>query len=124
MRDGRRLIVNIGVLLDGPADARDRLTSAGVAVVDGRGGSEDEILASCGDAEVILGLGQFPFTDRVFAGLPRLQLLMQCTVGYDRVDVGAATHHGVLVANSPRFCIEEVSDHAVMLLMACARPRA
>ena len=40
MRDGRRLIVNIGVLLDGSADARDRLTSAGVAVVDGRGGSE------------------------------------------------------------------------------------
>ena len=121
MRDGRRLIVNIGVLLDGPADARDRLTSAGVAVVDGRGGSEDEILASCGDAEVIVGLGQFPFTDRVFAGLPRLQLLMQCTVGYDRIDVGAATHHGVLVANSPRFCIEEVSDHTVTLLMACAR---
>jgi len=42
-------------------------------------------------------------------------------VGYDRIDVGAATQHGVLVANSPRFCIEEVSDHAVMLLMACAR---
>ena len=77
MRDERRLIVNIGVLLDGPADARDRLTSAGVAVADGRGGSEDELLASCADAEVILGLGQFPFTDRVFAGLPRLQLMMQ-----------------------------------------------
>jgi D-3-phosphoglycerate dehydrogenase len=46
---------------------------------------------------------------------------MQCTVGYDRVDVAAATRHGVLVANSPFFCIEEVSDHAVMLLLACAR---
>ena len=30
MRDGRRLVVNLGVLLDGPADARDRLTGAGV----------------------------------------------------------------------------------------------
>jgi D-3-phosphoglycerate dehydrogenase / 2-oxoglutarate reductase len=121
MRDGRRLIVNLGVLLDGPADARDRLTGAGVAVLNGRGGSEDELLASCADAEIIMGLGQFPFTDRVFAGLPRLQFLMQCTVGYDRIDVGAATQRGVLVANSPRFCIEEVSDHAAMLLMACAR---
>ena len=46
---------------------------------------------------------------------------MQCTVGYDRVDVDAATRHGVLVANSPLFCIEEVSDHAVMLLLACTR---
>jgi D-3-phosphoglycerate dehydrogenase len=122
MKDGRRLIVNIGSLLDGPDQAaRERLVSAGVAVVQGRGATEEELLATCAEAEVVMGLGQFPFTARVFEGLPRLELLMQCTVGYDRVDVGAATQHGVLVANSPFFCIEEVSDHATMLLLACAR---
>ncbi len=57
----------------------------------------------------------------MFESLPRLQFLMQCTVGYDRVDVDAATRHGVMVCNSPRFCIEEVSDHAAMLLLACTR---
>jgi D-3-phosphoglycerate dehydrogenase len=46
---------------------------------------------------------------------------MQCTVGYDRIDVDAATRLGILVANSPLFCIEEVSDQAAMLLLACAR---
>ena len=54
-----------------------------------------------------MGLGQFPFTERVF-GEPGLGIPQQCTVGYDRVDVGAATRQGVL-ANSPLFCIEEVS---------------
>ena len=121
MRDGRRLIANIGSLLDGSAADRERLVAAGAVVAEGRGGTEDDLVASCADAEVVMGLGQFPFTERVFESLPRLEFLMQCTVGYDRVDVDAATRHGVLVANSPLFCIEEVSDHAVMLLMACAR---
>jgi D-3-phosphoglycerate dehydrogenase len=121
MRDGRRLIANIGSLLDGSAAERERLAAAGAVVVQGRGGTEDDLVASCAEAEVVMGLGQFPFTERVFESLPRLELLMQCTVGYDRVDVGAATRRGVLVANSPFFCIEEVSDHAVMLLMACTR---
>ena len=121
MRDGHRLIANIGSLLDASAADRERLAAAGAVVAEGRGGTEDDLVASCADAEIMMGLGQFPFTERVFEGLPRLEFLMQCTVGYDRVDVGAATRHGVLVANSPLFCIEEVSDHAVMLLMACAR---
>src|SRR5262249_59198539 len=106
MKDGRRLIANIGALLAGTPAARERLVAAGAAVVEARGGTEEELIASCADAEVVMGLGQFPFTERVFEGLPRLQFLMQCTVGYDRVDVGAATRHGVLVANSPFFCIE------------------
>jgi D-3-phosphoglycerate dehydrogenase len=121
MSHGLRVIANIGMLLDGAPEARERLAAAGARVVEAGGSSEDALVASCGDAEVVMGLGQFPFTERVFRDLPRLQFLMQCTVGYDRVDVDAATRHGVLVANSPRFCIEEVSDHAVMLLMACAR---
>ena len=121
MSHGLRVIANIGILLDGAAAERERLAAAGARLVEARGGSEDELVASCGDAEVVIGLGQFPFTGRVFESLPRLQFLMQCTVGYDLVDIDAATRHGVLVANSPRFCIEEVSDHAVMLLMACAR---
>ncbi|HEY7141047.1 MAG TPA: C-terminal binding protein [Methylomirabilota bacterium] len=121
MRDGRRLIANIGSLLEGAKVERERIAAAGATLVEARGGTEDELVATCADAEVVVGLGQFPFTARVFESLPRLELLMQCTVGYDQVDVAAATRHGVLVANSPFFCIEEVSDHAAMLLLACTR---
>jgi D-3-phosphoglycerate dehydrogenase / 2-oxoglutarate reductase len=123
MKDGHRLIVNIGALLDGAdgAERRERLVAAGAALAEGRGASEGDIIASCAEAEVVICLGQCPFTARVFESLPRLELLMQCTVGFDRVDLPAATRHGVLVANSPLFCLEEVSDHAVTLLLACAR---
>jgi D-3-phosphoglycerate dehydrogenase len=121
MRDGRRLIANIGSLLEGAKAERERIAAAGATLVEARGGTEDELVATCADAEVVVGLGQFPFSARVFEGLSRLEFLMQCTVGYDQVDVAAATRHGVLVANSPFFCIEEVSDHAAMLLLACTR---
>jgi D-3-phosphoglycerate dehydrogenase len=121
MRDGHRVIANIGALLNDAPAARQRLVAAGAVLTDARGATEDDVLASCAEAEVVMALGQFPFTTRVFEGLPRLEFLMQCTVGYDRVDVDAATRHGVIVANSPFFCIEEVSDHAAMLLLACAR---
>src|SRR2546430_2418210 len=65
--------------------------------------------------------GLSPFTDHVFASLPKLKFVQQCTVGYDWIDVDAATRQGVMVANSPFSCTEEVSDHAVMHIMACAR---
>jgi D-3-phosphoglycerate dehydrogenase len=112
----------IGPLFDeDPGGDRKRLEQAGVTIVAAKGGTEDEILSTCADADAVMCFGGFPFTERVFAGLPRLTLLQQCTVGYDRVDVAAATRHGVMVANSPRFCSEEVSDHAAMLILACAR---
>src|SRR5207237_6723385 len=79
------------------------------------------VIASCADADAVMCFGLSPFTDRVFTALPRLKYVQQCTVGYDRIDVDAATRHGVAIANSPLFCLEEVSDHAVMLIMACAR---
>jgi D-3-phosphoglycerate dehydrogenase len=123
MRQNRVVIAVIGPLLDGDhaTEARQRLERAGATVVRAQGPGEDDVVASCADAEVVMVLGQVPFTERVFASLPRLALLMQCTVGYDRIDVAAATRHGVVVANSPRFCLEEVSDHAAMLLLALAR---
>jgi D-3-phosphoglycerate dehydrogenase len=112
----------IGPLFD-PDSAGDqaRLQRAGATVVPAGGTGEDEIIATCAGAEVVMCFGGFPFTERVFAALEALQFLQQCSVGYDRIDVEAATRHGVMVANSPSFCSEEVSDHAAMLILACAR---
>ena len=122
MASGSYTVAILGPLLDGDdTPERERLAAAGARVVPGRGGSEEEIIASCAEADVVMAFGGFPFTERVFAGLPRLRFLQQCSVGYDRVDVESATRHGVMVANSPRFCLEEVSDHAAMLILACAR---
>ena len=45
------------------------------------------------------------FTRRVFENLPRLRAVIRCGVGYDNVDVDAATDNHVLVVNIPDFCL-------------------
>jgi D-3-phosphoglycerate dehydrogenase len=122
MTPGPHTVAVLGPLLDGEATAeQERLAAAGARVVPADGATEAAIVTSCRDADVIMAFGGFPFGDPVFAGLPRLRFLQQCSVGYDRIDLAAATRHGVMVANSPTFCVEEVSDHAAMLILACAR---
>ena len=83
--------------------------------------AEDEIIAGSTDARGMIGTFGPYLTRKTFSSLPDLQLLVFCSVGYDRVDVGAATEFGVAVANSPTFCIEEVADTASMHILCCAR---
>jgi len=52
---------------------------------------------------------------------PALRLVARMGVGLDNINVAAATGAGVLVTNVPDYCIEEVSDHAVALVLAWAR---
>jgi C-terminal binding protein len=56
-----------------------------------------------------------------FARAPRCRCVVRAGVGYNNVDVEAATRHGVLVCNVPDYGTEEVADHAIMLLLALTR---
>ena len=56
-------------------------------------------------------------------GCDRCQLIALGTVGSDYVDVAAATAKGIPVTNVPDTFIEEVADHAMMLLLVGIPPR-
>jgi D-3-phosphoglycerate dehydrogenase / 2-oxoglutarate reductase len=60
-------------------------------------------------------------TRRVFEACPTLRYVHVGSVGFDYVDIAAATERGIAVANTPNFCREEVADHAAMLILAAAR---
>ena len=64
-------------------------------------------------------------TDRVDAALmdsaPGLKVISQCAVGYDNVDVAAATARGIPVGNTPGVLTDATADFAFTLLMAAAR---
>lgn len=51
----------------------------------------------------------------------RLRVVARMGVGLDNIDVAAATEHGVLVTNVPDYCVAEVSDHAVAMVLAWTR---
>ena len=56
-----------------------------------------------------------------FARAPRCRGVVRAGVGYNNVDLEAATRHGVVVCNVPDYGTEEVADHAIMFLLALAR---
>jgi D-3-phosphoglycerate dehydrogenase len=82
--------------------------------------TEDEIIEATRDADVVLTMFA-PLTRRVMEASPKLQAIVRYGIGYDTVDVDAATDNGVLVVNFPDFCLQEVADQTLALLLACAR---
>jgi glyoxylate reductase len=64
-------------------------------------------------------------TDRIDAALmdaaPRLKVISQCAVGYDNIDVAAATARGIPVGNTPGVLTDATADFAFTLLMVAAR---
>ncbi len=82
--------------------------------------NEDEIIARCHDVDGLLS--QYaPLTRRVFEGLPRCKAVSRYGVGVDGIDLTAATELGIVVANVPDYCIDEVSEHTLAIFLAWVR---
>ncbi len=62
-----------------------------------------------------------PITEKAIAASPGLKIAARLGVGLDNLAVDACTARGIWVTNVPDYCVEEVSDHAVAMLLAWAR---
>jgi D-3-phosphoglycerate dehydrogenase / 2-oxoglutarate reductase len=62
-----------------------------------------------------------PVDAAALARMPRLRFISRLGIGYDMIDVAAASARGVAVANTPDYCIEEVVAHTLALVLACTR---
>jgi D-3-phosphoglycerate dehydrogenase len=82
--------------------------------------TEDDVLFQCREADALL-VQRAPVTRRVLKGLPRLKGIVRYGIGVDRIDLDAARECEVGVANIPTYCLEEVSNHAVAMVLALAR---
>jgi phosphoglycerate dehydrogenase-like enzyme len=65
--------------------------------------------------------GSEPFTRKVFEACPQLKVVARVGVGYDAVDVQAATDNGVVVTIAPGTNQDSVSEHCFMLILSLAR---
>jgi D-3-phosphoglycerate dehydrogenase len=60
-------------------------------------------------------------TDMVIRNSPRCRVISRFGIGLDNISVATATELGIPVTNCPDYCVSEVSDHALGLILACAR---
>ena len=81
---------------------------------------EDAVIAALdGAAAAIVGVE--PYTARVLDSCPSLKILSRTGVGYDAIDVDAATARGIVVATTPGTNHHSVAEAAVALLLAAMR---
>jgi D-3-phosphoglycerate dehydrogenase len=63
--------------------------------------SEDELIERSHGFPALMGASTHPITARVIAALPELAYISKYGIGVDSIDMEAASHHGVLVTNTP-----------------------
>ena len=82
--------------------------------------TEDQVIRTCGEADVLL-VQWAPVTRRVLQALPRLRGAVRYGIGVNNIDLEAAKELGIAVANVPSFCVEEVSTHALAMIISLAK---
>jgi D-3-phosphoglycerate dehydrogenase len=96
------------------------LEPLGVELRPGQCKSEEEIIELTRGADAVLNC-YVKLPAGVIERLDRCKIIARYGIGVDNVDLGAATRAGILVTNVPDYCIDEVSDHALALMLALAR---
>jgi len=81
----------------------------------------EEFVAQAADCDALLNTYAGPITAEVMAKMPKCRIIARYGIGVDTIDLEAATRAGIIVTNNPTYCIEEVAEHTMALVLACAR---
>jgi D-3-phosphoglycerate dehydrogenase len=81
----------------------------------------EEFLPEAQDCDALLNTYVGPITAEVMARMPKCRIIARYGIGVDTIDLEAATREGIIVTNNPTYCIEEVAEHTMALMLACAR---
>jgi D-3-phosphoglycerate dehydrogenase / 2-oxoglutarate reductase len=105
-----------------PFDAEDRATlaDAGVELRELAGHAPGEVVSAAKGADaVFVYYARFP--RETIQKLDGVRVLARCGTGYDNIDVIAARERGIEVVYVPDYGMDDIADHALALLLACAR---
>ena len=114
--------MSIRVLLPQPIRPAgyDYLREHGFEVVDGRGFTEDDIVADIADCDAII-VRTAKITARILDAAPKLKILARHGAGYDGVDLEAARRNGVLVCTAGGANAISVAELAIFYMLYCSR---
>jgi D-3-phosphoglycerate dehydrogenase len=99
---------------------REALAKAGAEVLVASTGEQNELIDLAPLVDAILTNWR-PLRAPVIAVAGKCQIIARYGVGVDNIDVEAATEHGIVVTNVPDYCMDEVSNEAMAMLLCGAR---
>ena len=82
--------------------------------------TSEAIMQVARDADALL-VTYAKVTAEMIGQMKRCRIIARFGIGVDNVDIAAATNAGIVVTRVPDYCIDEVSDHTMALLLALAR---
>jgi D-3-phosphoglycerate dehydrogenase len=100
--------------------ARDVLAKIGAQLQQASAVTPEAILQVAQDADGLL-VTYAKITADMIRQMKRCRIISRFGIGVDNVDIAAATEKGIVVTKVPDYCIDEVSDHAMALLLSAAR---
>jgi D-3-phosphoglycerate dehydrogenase / 2-oxoglutarate reductase len=107
--------------LDSDADER-LLREAGMTVVRLQAKSEGDVVTALAEIPADALIVQWvPVTAAVLDAAPACRFVSRLGIGYEMIDVPAATQRGVAVANTPDYCVAEVVAHTLAMAMWLVR---
>jgi D-3-phosphoglycerate dehydrogenase len=99
---------------------RQIIEAAGGEFIDADHLPLSKALELCREAEGVL-FRRIAMTGEMIRQFRRCKAIVRYGVGTDNVDVNAATEAKIIVGHVPNYCVDEVSTHAIALMLACAR---
>ncbi len=99
---------------------REILARIGAALVVAETGDEEELENLAANVDGILTCWK-PVTARIIRKAEKCRAIGRYGIGLDNIDVACATEKGIVVTNVPAYCVEEVAEHAMALLLSLAR---
>jgi D-3-phosphoglycerate dehydrogenase / 2-oxoglutarate reductase len=99
---------------------RAALSPTGAEIVEAPSGDETTLRTLAADCDAIITCFA-KVTPAVIDACPRCRIISRYGIGLDNIAVDHATRRGIPVTNVPAYCVDEVSDHTLALVLACAR---
>lgn len=82
--------------------------------------TQEDIISVVKDADIIL-FSDVPINKDVIDSLEKCSLIIRYGIGYDNIDIKRAAEKGIIVCNAPNYGVIDVAEHAVSLIMSCAK---
>jgi len=102
------------------APEKEVLDKLGIELILEQCKTEEDVIAACKDADALIN--QYaPITRRVIENLENCKVISRYGVGFNTIDITAATEKRMIVANVTDYCLDEVSDHALSFILSCSR---
>lgn len=99
---------------------RNEAKKEGFRLVSFKSFDENEFISEIKDAVGLILIDR-PLREKHISALDRCRVILALEVGYDFIDLQAATQKGIIVSNVPAYCTDEVATHTMMLLLATSR---